>query len=244
MSDTVIWHDLECGRYERDLPLWLDLAATYGAGRTILDVGAGTGRVSLALGRAGYSMIALDYDAELLAELALRVGGLPIKPVLGDARDFKLSEGPFGLCIVPMQTLQLLGGEDGRVGFMRSARSHLADGGVVAVAIADADDFEEFEWHEGDPYPLPDMLELDGCLYSSQPTAVRRDGGTFVLERRREVVDHAGGHRQDADRIALDVVTARDVEEAGLRAGLKPLAIQEVPPTGEHIGSEVVILGL
>jgi hypothetical protein len=40
------------------------------------------------------------------------------------------------------------------------------------------------------------------------------------------------------------VVTARDVEEAGLRAGLKPLALQEVPPTGEHIGSEVVILGL
>ena len=23
----VIWHDLECGRYEQDLPLWLRLAA-------------------------------------------------------------------------------------------------------------------------------------------------------------------------------------------------------------------------
>jgi len=36
---TAIWHDIECGAYTADLPLWEELA---GGGR-VLDVGAGTG---------------------------------------------------------------------------------------------------------------------------------------------------------------------------------------------------------
>ena len=43
-SMSVIWHDLECGAYAEDLPLWRALAAEHGD--PVLDVGAGTGRVS------------------------------------------------------------------------------------------------------------------------------------------------------------------------------------------------------
>ena len=47
----VVWHDLECSGYDEDLPLWHALAAETGG--PVLDVGAGTGRVSLELADAG-----------------------------------------------------------------------------------------------------------------------------------------------------------------------------------------------
>ncbi len=242
---TVIWHDLECGRYTQDLTLWLRLAnERLDNTQPVLDVGAGSGRVTIPLAQAGHAVVALDTDPDLLVELEHRGAGLPIETVCADAREFSLPGRRFPLIIVPMQTVQLLGGQAGHVAFFERAAAHLAPGGVVAVAIASADDFEEFEWHEGDPFPMPDIAEVDSRAYFSQPTAVRREGYVFVLERRREEVDARGARTTSADRIELDIVTVQGVQEAGQRAGLKPLMVRQVPPTGEHIGSQVVILGV
>jgi SAM-dependent methyltransferase len=245
----VIWHDLECGGYEQDLPLWRELAAAHAPapdGR-VLDIGAGTGRVALALARAGHHVVALDLDADLLAALSERADAqaLNVATLHGDARDLELElDGErFALCAVPMQTIQLFGGDAARGDFIRAAAGQLSEHGVLAIAIAAAKDFEEFQWHDGDPFPLPDIVERDGVIYCSQPTAVRREGAGFVLERRREVIDAAGERTQSQNVIALDTVTAAAIEEAGQRAGLKPLGVRLVAATAEHIGSEVVLLG-
>jgi len=242
---SVIWHDIECGRYTEDLQLWLRLAAERASrDQPVLDVGAGTGRVAIRLAQAGHPIVALDTDPELLAELRNRAGELPVETVCADARAFSLPGRSFPLIIVPMQTVQLLGGEGGRVAFFEHAARHLAPGGVVAVAIASADDFEEFEWDEGDSSPMPDIAEVDARAYFSQPLSVRRRDDTFVLERRRDVVDGDGARSTSTDRIALDIVTVQGVKEAGQRAGLHPVAVRQIPPTSEHIGSQVVILGV
>lgn len=241
---SVVWHDLECGRYREDLPLWLELAAhTRAADGAVLDVGCGTGRVTLPLARAGHRVVALDRDAELVHELARRAAGLPVEAVCADARDFTLPDRRFALIIVPMQTIQLLGGAEAHGAFFRRAHAHLVPGGVVAVAIADAEDFEEFEWQEGDMGPLPDIAEIAGRAYFSQPTAVRRLGDAFVLERHREIVDADGTRSGSDDRIALDITTVADLERAAAPANLRRQALRRVQPTDEHIGSEVVIFG-
>ncbi len=70
MNLEALWHDLECGDYREDLPYWLALAAETGG--PVLDIGAGTGRVTLALAAAGTAVVGLDIEPALLAALAHR----------------------------------------------------------------------------------------------------------------------------------------------------------------------------
>ena len=237
--DAVIWHDLECGSYQQDLPLWLALAQAQGS--PILDIGAGTGRVTIPLARDGHQIVALDTDAELLSELERRAAGLAVQTVVADARDFELPERSFALCVVPMQTIQLFGGEQERSRFLRAAARHLRAEGLLAIAITQ--DLQEFEWQDGDGEPLPDMVELDGAVYFSQPTAIRRQGRTYVLERVRETIDRSGHRDRSEDHVALDNVSTGRLLKEGKRAGFRALGTRRIPPTPEHVGSEVVILG-
>jgi SAM-dependent methyltransferase len=236
MSATAIWHDLECGGYTEDLPFWRALADRTGG--PVLDVGAGTGRTALELARAGHSVTAIDLYDELLEQLRERAQGLDVTTVVADARAFGLGSD-FALCIVPMQTIQLLGGSEGRAGFLDCAAFHLAPGGVLAVAIADK--LELFEVADGATGPLPDVCEIDGVVYGSRPVAVRDDGDGFVLERRRETVTAAGEHSVQRDLIRLDRVDPDTLEREGQAAGLRPASRMEIGPTEEYVGSTVVM---
>jgi SAM-dependent methyltransferase len=241
---AVIWHDVECGSYVEDLPLWRSLAASHGD--PVLDVGAGTGRVALDLASAGYRVTALDRDADLLAALNRRladnsrIAGDICQTVTADARDFDLGEARFPLVIVPMQTIQLLGGSQGRTAFLRCAHRHLTPGGVLAAAIAEV--LELYEVVDGFAAPLPDIREHDGFVYSSQPTAVRAERGGFVLERRRETVAPKGERTVEQDVIRLDGLTGRGLEREARAAGFTPAARTTIPATNDYSGSEVVIL--
>ena len=140
---AIIWHDVECGGYAEDLPLWRELAAAEAG--PVLDVGAGAGRVALELARAGHDVTALDLDAELLAELRARAAARGARGAhrAGRRRRLRAPGPPFGLIAVPMQTIQLLPGRAARAAFLASARDHLATGGLVALAVAE--ELEPFE---------------------------------------------------------------------------------------------------
>jgi SAM-dependent methyltransferase len=239
VASSVIWHDVECGSYDADLPLWRQLAGEVDG--PVLDVGAGTGRVALDLARRGVDVIALDADADLVAALRERAGDLPVDAVHADARDFDLGR-QVALVLVPMQTLQLLGGPEGRAAFLRSAARHLAPGGRVVAALANALEGTSEGHPERTERPLPDVREVEGTVYASYPVGVRREANAVVLERIRETVDPAGHHTAEGDEIRLDdadaATVAAEAEPLGFRA-LEPLA---VPATHDYVGSEVVVL--
>ncbi|HKG37674.1 MAG TPA: class I SAM-dependent methyltransferase [Conexibacter sp.] len=234
----VLWHELECGRYAQDLPLWRELAAETGG--PILDLGAGSGRVALDLARAGHEVVALDVDPVLLAALDghAAAASLSIETVPADARDFALGRR-FPLVLAPMQTVQLLGGADGRAGLLRSAAAHLVPGGLLVCALADA--FEGFDAEHTEP-PLPDVLERDGWVFASHPVAVRPQADATTIERIRQTVAPDGARTAEGDVIRLDQLDADTLEAEGIAAGFAAAGRRFIEMTDEHVGSEVVLL--
>jgi SAM-dependent methyltransferase len=231
VNAKVMWHDVECGGYTADLPLWRHLARE--AGGPVLDVGAGTGRVALDLARAGHEVTALDIDADLLAALETRADGLPVRTLVSDASDF--DAGSFALVAVPMQTIQLVAD---RHGFFASARRAVAPDGLVALAITGQ--LEPFEAEV--ELPPPDTGEADGWRFFSQPTAVRVTADGMRIERLRHTVGPSGERTSEPNVIVLAAVSAEGLAEEGEAAGLHPHATLHIAPTREHVGSEVVVL--
>jgi SAM-dependent methyltransferase len=236
---AVAWHDLECCAYEADLPLWRELAGH--AHGPVLEIGAGTGRVSLALARAGHEAIALDRDGALLEELERRAAGLPVHTVQADAREFALGRRDLALCLAPMQTVQLLGGSRGRLSFLRCVRAHLRPGGLLACAIVT--EVEPFDTTKDDLPLSAQTLHAQDALYVSRPVRERVHDGRILIEHERERREPTGAVERDLQRIQLDLLGAEELEREGEEAGLRPLPRRAVPPTEEHLGSTVVILG-
>jgi SAM-dependent methyltransferase len=229
----VVWHDVECGSYDADLPLWRDLAREAPDG--VLDVGAGTGRVALRLAYAGHDVTALDLEPDLLAELERRAAaaGVSVRTLAADANDFELPE-PVGLVAVPMQTIQLLPTRDG---FFASARRAVKPGGLVAVAIAT--DLEPYDGHP--PLPAPDMGEANGWTYVSQPIAIRVHDERVAIERIRQRIGPDGERETADDLIELQVVTPGGLAEEAAEHGLHAEELRHIPETPEHVAAQVVV---
>jgi SAM-dependent methyltransferase len=232
-AHAVTWHDVENGSYDADLFLWRELAEA--ADGPVLDLGAGTGRVAAHLAAGGHELVALDCDPEVLAVVAERAPG--VETVRADARDFELDRS-FALVIAPMQLVQILGGPDARVAMLRRVHAHLRRGGTFAAALTDLSEVIT----DGTPSPpLPDMLERDGWVFSSQPVSLSMDDDGLVVERRRQAVSPRGEIEESTTAIAFDYVSPGRFEAEARAAGLKPAERREIPETLDHFGSTVVI---
>ena len=89
-DDYAAFYDWENARTlgRRDVPFWRHLAATTAG--TALELGCGTGRIALPLGRAGTRVVGIDRSAQMLDRARLRVRrarlGSLVQLVRGDIR--------------------------------------------------------------------------------------------------------------------------------------------------------------
>jgi SAM-dependent methyltransferase len=241
----AIWHDVECGAYAADLAAWRDLAS--GAAGPVLELGCGTGRVALDLAEAGYEVVGLDHEPALLEELSARatVRGLAVESVSGDATRLGEVEGlgtdaAFGAIFAPMQLVHVIGGPASRGALLDGAAALLRPGGIVAAAVLAPEAFQAIA--EPQPPLLPDVRELDGWVYSSQPTGLVAVEGGIEIRRLRQAVSPAGALSDEPYSIQLDELGAGVFEAEAQAAGLRPRGRIDVPPTGDHVGSVICVV--
>jgi SAM-dependent methyltransferase len=233
-STAAIWHDVECGAYAADLPLWEELAEA--AGGPVLELGCGTGRVALHLARRGHEVVGLDRDGELLEVLAERGAGLAVETVRADAREFAIKR-PVGLAIAPTHLVQLLPSAEQRVECLRSVAAALRPGGSFAASI-----LEEMPEPDDSPPPLPDVREVDGWVYSSLAVEAAVSADAIVIHRLRQTVSPGGELAEEPNEVRIATFPAARFEAEAEIAGLAPVRRVEIPPTDIHVGSLVVVV--
>jgi len=250
MSATAaaIWHDVECGAYAADLPLWEELAERQDG--PVLELGCGTGRVALHLARRGHQVIGLDRDPALLAVLRERASAFRhsrvgrksdapadlVEPLLADARDFEL-ESRASLVLAPTHLLQLLADSAERAESLRCIAASLRPGGLLAAAI-----IEGMPEPDGAPPPLPDVREVDGWVYSSMAVEAAVAPGEIVVRRLRQTVSPDGSLGEEPNEVRIVTFSAETLEAEAGACGLVAAGRRTIPPTTMHEGSLVVLL--
>lgn len=141
-----------------DIPFFLDLAAEYGS--PILDLAAGTGRISFPLAKAGYEVVALESSSSMLNSALNRLASSSqetrkrLTIVEGDMRHFDLSR-EFTLVIVPNSFGHALTTES-QISTLECVRKHLAKGGVFVLDLFPGALQNEHVRFEDRPVTLPD----------------------------------------------------------------------------------------
>ncbi len=158
-------YQLQYANYRDDIAFYARLAERLGAQR-ILELGAGSGRISIPLARRGLQVTALEPSANMLERARSHAAqeNVQIQFVQADARDFALETG-FELVIAPFNMLMHLYTLPDQDAALRCIKHHLEQGGVFAFDLYQPHfGLEGVLRHEGETFRLPDGSRLDVFL--------------------------------------------------------------------------------
>jgi ubiquinone/menaquinone biosynthesis C-methylase UbiE len=148
-DDYAPFYDWENARTlgRRDIPFWRHVALD--AGGPVLELGCGTGRVALPLGRAGVPLVGIDRSGPMLARARRRVArtrlGRPVRLVRGDIRALPFPTGAFSMVMAPYGVLQSLLRERDLAATLAAVHGVLQPGGTFGVElVADLPSWDEY----------------------------------------------------------------------------------------------------
>lgn len=203
----------------------------------VLDLAAGSGRLTLPLLALGREVTAVDLSAPMLTLLDERLAQLPprlrgrCRTVRGDMSDFHLGQS-FGVVVLAATSITLLD-TAGRAGLYRSVVDHLAPGGRFLLSVSAG---------------VEDDEKQDACYEVSTP-----GGGYRIVEHRpagashREVTvlpvapvgDVVPVCRSRVELLPYDALAA-ELEDSPLRV----LDVEEIAIDTERYRSLLVTLGV
>jgi SAM-dependent methyltransferase len=160
------------GSFRGDAEWYRDKARDCGG--PVLELGAGTGRITLGIAQAGVAVHALDADPAMLERLRQKLVPQPaevqerVTRVVADMRTFTLAER-FPLIIAPFRAFLHNLTEQDQLACLRRVRDHLRPGGCFAFNV----------FHPSLEFMAHHAGALAG-VWRSTATIPRPDGGCIV----------------------------------------------------------------
>lgn len=158
-----------------DLPLYLEFAEQVGS--PILEIGCGTGRVTLALARAGYDIYGIDLSANMLKIAHRNMQHLPkdirerITLKQQDMCELDIPGRQFPLAMMPYGEFAHLLERPRQETALAKISQHLAPGGLLIIGMSNWDAREERISYKGGQisrlgHSMP--LTYEGVFYDSE----------------------------------------------------------------------------
>jgi len=110
----------------------VDFLVTLADGGPALEVGAGTGRVALALSQRGIDVTAVEVSAEMVRRLRAKPGGASLPVVHGDFLTVPL-QGRFRLIYTVFNTLDAFTTQENQLEFFRRAGERMTGDGKLVI---------------------------------------------------------------------------------------------------------------
>jgi SAM-dependent methyltransferase len=198
----------------RDLPFWRHVAKR--SRGPVLELGAGTGRVSLPLAQGGIDLIGVDRSAAMLARAvrAARAAHRTLKLLRGDIRMLPFPDGVFSAVLAPYGVLQSLIRPRDLDEALTSVARVIRSGGTFGVdLVPDVPNWREYR----------NQVRLRGRSGGAAVTlieSVRQDRRRGLTTFEHRYIERRG-HREAEHRFDLTFRTlkmpemARELERAG-----------------------------
>lgn len=137
------------------------LRAAIPRGSTVLELGAGTGRIAIPLHLMGHKVTAVDLSPSMLAELRRKGHADGVRTVRADMCEVRLTAGRFDVVLCLCNTFAYATSAERQRQVMSTIRHHLAPGGFAIVHNASPCRLVR-RWAAG-PTVVPSVIE-DGIL--------------------------------------------------------------------------------
>ena len=197
---------------------WLDLAAAAPGGR-ILELGAGTGRLSAALAADGRAVTAVEPDPEMLRVLRSRgdVADAPVEVLAADAAALP-EVGQFGLVILATSLLNELPDAAARTAVLAEAARCCRPDGAVAVHLLGPWWLARLSGSaRGTLHPADGSAPIEVVIEAGELEAFRSRRRAHLRYR----FPDAEVHTEDLDAA---IVTPEELSAVLERSGLEPFA--------------------
>jgi ubiquinone/menaquinone biosynthesis C-methylase UbiE len=152
-DDYAPFYDWENARTlgRRDVPFWRRVAAGAGAGGPVLELGCGTGRISIPLAKSGVDLVGVDRSGPMLARLRSRIrrtsfgktGSLHVART--DIRALPFKRARFSMVLAPYGILQSLIRERDLSDTLESVARVIKRGGLFGIdLVPDVPNWREY----------------------------------------------------------------------------------------------------
>ena len=208
-----------------DIPFYIEYAKEQNG--EVLELGCGTGRVSLALARLGFRVTGLDLSNEMLEVFKQKLTAEPelkdkITLVHGNMANFSLNK-KFALIIAPFRAFQALTNDNDINSSLKCIKEHLTGDGIFIVNVFNPKQVMDQSWCYPETVQWERLDEATGNHVVKKHWGDKIDTANQIIYPHfaYEVTDNNGSTSRYIEDIKLKYYYREQLQAALEKAGLK-----------------------